>query len=127
MPAPSDRTRARVITSPLSLARELWRYGEPELASRALSLSVDEVWDLGARVFDLANSGAADRAWPDGPRNKAYVLAAIEHLEGAPRPPKRARRLPEKRLPPELQATLEQRLAAAEPIGMKVLENPHEA
>jgi hypothetical protein len=54
--------------------------------------------------------------WPDGPVDRALILAAIERLESRARPARRRRRLPEKDLPPHLQATEEQRLDA----GLKV-------
>ena len=40
----------QVITSPLSLARQLWRYGEPDLAGRALMSNATEVADIGERA-----------------------------------------------------------------------------
>jgi hypothetical protein len=40
--------RMQVITSSLSLARELWRRGEPGLADAALQLSPDQIADVGA-------------------------------------------------------------------------------
>jgi hypothetical protein len=40
----------QVVTSSLSLARELWRYGESELADRALRLSPGQVADIGHRA-----------------------------------------------------------------------------
>src|SRR4051794_33721777 len=103
----------QVLTSGLSLARELWRYGEPELARRALALPPEDVLSIGARVEPLLATGEADRVWPDGPKNRTLLLAAIEHLEGAARPCARRTRLPERQLPDDLQATEDQRYAAA--------------
>jgi hypothetical protein len=112
----------QVVTSSLSLARELWRYGEPALAEAALRLSPEDVADVGLRIGDLALSGEANRLWPDGPKDRAVLLAAVERLEGAPRPCARTRRLPEKSLPPDLQASEAQRWAAAEAVALVVTE-----
>lgn len=108
----------QVITSALSLARELWRYGEPELADRAFQLSPEQVADIGLRTGQLLSSREADRLWPSGPRgDKALLLAVIEQLEGRARPCARNRRLPEKTLPARLQATQGERLAAAQDVA----------
>lgn len=108
--------RAFLITSALSVARELWRHDEPELAERALKLTPDEVLDLGIRAMQLIESGDDKRVWPGGHSSAGLVLAAIEVLEGAPRPPRRRRRIPEKSLPNHLQATLMERHEAARPV-----------
>lgn len=110
----------QVITSSLSLARELWRLGEPELAGRALDLSPDQVADIGQRAGQLHTSGEAGRLWPGGPGGKAVLLAVIEQLEGRARPCARNRRLPEKSLPEELQASEDERLAAAGKVAQIV-------
>jgi hypothetical protein len=107
----------QVVTSGLSLARELWRYGEPDLARRALVLSAEDVLDIGARAEPMLVSGEAERLWPNGPKDRAILLAAVEHLEGAARPCIRRTRLPEDRLPDDLQATEEQRYAAAAEVA----------
>jgi hypothetical protein len=109
----------QVITSSLSLARQLWRYGEPELADRALLLSPTEVADIGARAGVL-HGAQADALWPHGPGDRALMLAAMEHLEGVARPCQRARRLPEKSLPGVLQASEDQRWAASLPVAAVV-------
>jgi hypothetical protein len=114
----------QVITSSLSLARELWRRGEPGLADKALHLSPDQVADIGLRAGDLYTSGQADRLWPGGPPGKAVLLAAIEHLDGSARPCARNRRLPEKTLPSRLQATEGDRWTAAEGVA-RVLDGRH--
>jgi hypothetical protein len=106
-----------VVTSALSLARQLWRYGEPDLAERALNLPPEDIANIGYRIAMLHRSGDSDRLWPEGPRNKAVILATIEWLEGSPRPSSRARRLPEKRLPLHLQATEEERWRATTEVG----------
>lgn len=110
----------QVITSGLSLARELWRYGEPDLAQKALRLPAEEVLAIGARVGPLLASGDADRLWPNGPRDRAVLLAVVEHLEGEARPCARRTRLPEERLPDDLQATEDERYAAAAEVARLV-------
>lgn len=94
-----------IITSALSLARVLWRYGEPELAQRAAALSPADVLTVGQRIAELGVSGDSKRYWPNSGKNAAFVLGAIWFLEGRPRPPVLQRRLPESQLPSELQAT----------------------
>jgi hypothetical protein len=109
--------RMQVVTSGLSLARELWRYGEPDLARRALVLPAEAVLEIGARVEPLLASGAAERLWPNGPKDRAILLAAVEYLEGTARPCARRTRLPEGGLPDDLQATEEQRYTAAAEVA----------
>jgi hypothetical protein len=101
----------RVTAPPISIARELWRYGEPQLAAAALRISLRDALRISVRAGELFLSGTADRVWADGPQTmrRPLLVAAIEHLEGAARPPSRRRRLPERSLPPELQATEEER------------------
>lgn len=118
---PADETRVHLVTSSLSIARELWRYGEPELAERALGLSPSDVRTVGDRAAALSLSGEALRIWPDGPKGWALPMAAIEHLEGRARPCRRARRLPERSLPAHLQATLEERIDAARELWQMTL------
>ena len=115
-----------VITSALSLARQLWRYGEPDLAERAFRLPAEDVANIGYRIGMLHLSGDSDRLWPDGPRDKAEILAVVEWLERSPRPSTRARRLPEKRLPLHLQATEAERLQAATEVADAVERFRHE-
>ena len=83
-----------VITSPLSLARILWWYGEDDLWPRALDLAPSEVADL-ARVFGtlLSTPEFVEAEWPDAPKTDAHlVLGTIEHLEGRSRPAVRRHR-----------------------------------
>ncbi|TCC59723.1 hypothetical protein E0H73_24200 [Kribbella pittospori] len=103
-----------IRTPPISIARQLWRLGEPELAERAAKLTAVEAKRIGERAGQLQESGRAAKLWPDGPRGvtPAVMLAAIEHLEGKARPCARRRRLPEKQLPPSLQSTEDERWAA---------------
>ncbi len=109
-----------IVTSALSLARQLWRYGEPALAERALALSPEDIAKIGDRSGMLVLSGDADRLWPDGPQDKAAVLAVTERLDGAARPPRRSRRLPEDRLPRHLQATEAERWQATTEVAHTV-------
>lgn len=112
----------RFTTSSLSLARELWRYGEPALADRARRLKPKDIIGLGERAGEIQISGESDRLWPDGPRgDKDLLLAATELLEGKARPTQRARRLPEKGLPAELHATEQELSDAANEISMEEL------
>lgn len=98
----------------VSYARELWRFGEPDLAERAAAMSPAECADVGMRAGELSLSGEAVRLWPSGPsgHTAAILLAAIEHLEGRPRPCARVRRLPEKSLPSNLAVGEDDRWAA---------------
>jgi hypothetical protein len=108
-----------ITSPPLSIARELWRLGEPDLASRAVSLSAEQAVDIGIRAGDLDQSGEARAIWPDGPSGvtSALVLAAVEYLEGSMRPCARRRRLPEKNLPLALQASESELWAALTPVA----------
>ena len=113
----------RIVTSSLSLARQLWRYGEPELAKKARTLRPAKMIQLGERAGEIQQSGASDRLWPDGPRgDKALLLAATELFEGSARPTQRTRRLPEKQLPAELQATEQERWDAANEVAMEEMK-----
>lgn len=83
-----------VVTSPLSLARVLWWYGEDELWGAALALTPAEVADLAPRLAELrAAPRMVELAWPGAPAADAYlVLGVIEHFEGHPRPAARRHR-----------------------------------
>lgn len=110
----------RIVTSSLSLARQLWRYGEPELATKARRLRPAKLLELGERAGELEVSGEGERLWPDGPKSdRALLLAATELLDAKARPTKRARRLPEKKLPAELQATEQELWDAANEVSME--------
>lgn len=106
-----------MVTSALSLGRELWRYGESDLAERACEMRPEDVLTVGGRAGALMTTGADERLWPNGPRNAALMLAVVELLEGTARPCRRSRRLPESDLPDHLQATEEQRWAAAAEVA----------
>jgi hypothetical protein len=105
-----------IAIPPVSIARELWRYGEPELALRAAQLTPAEAADIGEHAGTLHLSGEAKRLWPGGPTGTtpSVMLAAIEHIEGRPRPCRRTRRLPEKDLPAPLQLSEAERWSALE-------------
>jgi hypothetical protein len=83
-----------VITSPLSLARVLWWYGEDELWTAARELSPGVVADLAPRFAELrAAPGMMESWWPGAPLVDAYlVLGSLEHLEGHARPAARRHR-----------------------------------
>lgn len=107
-----------VIPMPaVSYARELWRFGESDFAGRADVMTPNQCADVGERAGDLSLSGEAERLWPGGPRGhtSAVLLAAIELLEGRPRPCARVRRLPERPLPQELKLSEDERWAELEP------------
>src|SRR4051794_28927570 len=110
-------SQVQVVTSALSLGRELWRYGESDLADRACEMTPGGVLAGGGRAAGLMTTGEEARLWQNGPRNAALLLAVIEFLEGTARPCRRARRLPESGLPDRLQATAEQRWAAAAEVA----------
>jgi hypothetical protein len=117
-----------VITiPPVSIARELWRYGEPELAMRAAVLTPVEAADIGERAGSMHQRGEAERLWPNGPKGvtPAVLLAAIEYLEGRPRPCIRTRRLPEKDLPTQLRLSEAERWNALEPVSREMDRRLH--
>lgn len=83
-----------VVTSPLSLARTLWWYGEDELWPAALVLVPAVVADLAPRFAELrAAPETVELLWPGAPLADAHlVLGVVEHLEGHPRPAVRRHR-----------------------------------
>ena len=83
-----------VITSPLSLARVMWWYGEDDLWPAALGLTSAEVADLAPRFAELRAAPAiVELLWTGAPLADAHlVLGTIEHLEGHPRPAARRHR-----------------------------------
>ena len=83
-----------VITSPLSLARVLWWYGEDDLWPPALGLAPAVVADLAPRFAELrAAPDMMELVWPGAPLSDAHlVLGTIEHFEGRPRPAVRRHR-----------------------------------
>jgi hypothetical protein len=83
-----------VITSPLSLARVQWWYGEDDLWGAALTLAPATVAELAPRFAELrAAPQVLELIWPGAPLADAHlVLGTIEHLEGRPRPARRRHR-----------------------------------
>ena len=83
-----------VITSPLSLARVLWWYGEDDLWPAALALAPAVVADLAPRFAELrAAPEIVELLWSGAPVADAHlVLGTIEHLEGRRRPAVRRHR-----------------------------------
>lgn len=89
-----DPAAKYVITSPLSLARIMWWYGEDELWPAARRLAPSSVADLAPRLAELrAAPAVVDLLWPGAPLEDAHlVLGTIERLEGRPRPAARRHR-----------------------------------
>lgn len=90
-----DLSRVKyVITSPLSLGRVLWWYGEDELWPTATKLMPSEVAGLARRFAELhAAPEVMELLWPGAPTRDAHlVLGTIEHLEGRARPAARRHR-----------------------------------
>jgi hypothetical protein len=83
-----------VITSPLSLARVQWWYGEDDLCVAALGLAPAAVADLAPRFAELrATPEVMELLWPGAPIADAHLeLGTIEHLEGRSRPAARRHR-----------------------------------
>jgi len=80
---PSD-ARTYVTFDPNELGQELIAFGEIENALMLSKIDADDYW----RISILAS-----RLLFDHPVYKALCLAAVEVLEGAPRPLKRKRRI----------------------------------
>ena len=83
-----------MITSPISLARILWWYGEDELWTAALELAPAVVADLAPRFAVLrAAPEMVELLWSGAPLADAHlVLGIIEHFEGHARPAARRHR-----------------------------------
>jgi hypothetical protein len=83
-----------VITSPLSLGRLLWWYGEDALWPVALRMEPAVLADLAPRFAELrASPGIMELLWPGAPLADAHlVLGTIERLEGRARPAARRHR-----------------------------------
>ena len=115
--------RSTIIISAVSLATELWRYGEDDLWPRALFLSASEMVDIGERAAELLGTNGI-ALWPDGPRgSRPVLLAGIEYLEGDVRPASRNRSRPIREMPNELRSTEAERLAASNDVA-KELDRP---
>lgn len=99
-----------IITSPLSLARVLWWYGEDSLWPRALELDPRVVADLAEEFAHLMNHPEQTaRLWPSAPRDAYLLLPTIGSLEGRPRPAGRRHRRPASLMPEVLAVEEEQR------------------
>jgi hypothetical protein len=89
----------RVIFSAEQAAAHLWRYGEDELAERALlipDLDLPSLWDWAGEHWNV------DHGLPLRTRlilGKVTAFAAMHFLEGRTRPLARERRRPEKTMP----------------------------
>lgn len=83
-----------LITSPLSLARVLWWYGEDEQWTAALELAPSVVADLAPEFAKLrAAPEMVELLWPGAPLADAHlVLGIIQHFEGRARPAVRRQR-----------------------------------
>lgn len=117
-----------VITMPaISYARELWRFGEPDLARRASEMTASQCADVGERAGHLILSGEADRLWSHGPpgNSTAILLAVTEYLEGRARPCARTRRLPAKSLPDEWMLTEEELWERSGPVNDEMNSRLH--
>ncbi len=92
-----------VITSPLSLARVLWWYGEDALWPRALELTPAEVGRLAPAFARLRNDPRlVAHTWPSAPADAYLLLPTIGLLEGAVRPAARRHRRATSLMPPVL-------------------------
>lgn len=100
-----------VVTSPLSLARLLWWYGEDALWPRAADLQPEQVAALATAFADLrADPAAVARRWPSAPRHDAHLLLpVIGLLEGRARPAVRRHRRPTSGMPSVLAVEDEKR------------------
>ena len=109
-----------MIVSAIALARELWRYGEDDLWTKALTLAPADMLEVGSRTAELLGSkGIA--IWPDGPRgSRPVLLAGIEYLEGEIRPASRNRGRDTRELPSELHASEATMLAAADEVAKQL-------
>ena len=82
-----------VITSPLSLARIMWWYGEDGLGPQRPPRAGRGGRPRAAPGRAPCRSRGAQLPWPGAPLADAHlVLGAIEHLEGRPRPAARRHR-----------------------------------
>jgi hypothetical protein len=99
-----------VITSPLSLARLLWWYGEDDLWPRALGLSPAVVAFLAEEFASLrARPEDVYRLWPSPPFDAYLLLPTIAQLEGEPRPAARRHRRAREQMPLALDVEEEKR------------------
>ncbi|HVF03629.1 MAG TPA: hypothetical protein VNA20_02195 [Frankiaceae bacterium] len=106
----------RIATTPVALARALYRYGEPALGDRALALTPDQVEAVGRRLADPGFRDQAHRVWPDGPPDTVYLLAVVTYFNGTPRPCARSTPLPESALPEHLRVAPREPGVASSPV-----------
>jgi hypothetical protein len=117
-----------IISSGMSIAQDLWRFGEPGLADRMLPLSPELVADIGERAGAMYIAGEVRRHWPAAPASEAraaLVLVAIAEFEGRPRPPARGRRLRKSSLPSHLTASDEDLWKANNEVAKVVERRRH--
>ncbi len=85
----------RLVASRAAIAEELRNHGEGDLAPRVLLLTDEELHQL--RELARTHVGSPGETGTARPRlvATAFALAAVEMLEGQPRPLKQARRRPD--------------------------------
>ena len=99
-----------VITSPLSLARLLWWYGEDDLWPSALGLTPETVAFMSREFAALrADPERVERLWPSAPPDAYLLLPTIAELDGMPRPAARRYRRATSGMPGLLAAEEEKR------------------
>ena len=99
-----------VITSPLSLARLLWWYGEDDLWPPALGLTPETVAFMSREFAALrADPERVERLWPSAPPDAYLLLPTIAELDGVPRPAARRYRRSTSGMPGLLAAEEEKR------------------
>jgi hypothetical protein len=104
-------------TSQLTLARELWRFGEDDVWPTILTLNVAEMVDLNERASDIyARQPVADMRLI-----QAHIWAAIERVHGVGRLPVRARRRAKSKMPADLLATEGELWDALRPVQSEEL------
>jgi hypothetical protein len=89
-----------VVTSPQSLARLLWWYGEDDLWPPALGLAPETLASMATQFAALrASPEDVERLWPGAPADAYLLLPTIAELEGSPRPAARRHRRPRSSMP----------------------------
>jgi hypothetical protein len=81
------------------LALELWRCGEDDLWQRVLTASSPTMDAIGERTDGYVFHGEPNGNGGSMLLDRAFALAAVEVIEGAPRPLRRELRRPEKDFP----------------------------
>jgi hypothetical protein len=90
---------AEVFTPRADLAEDLWRYGEDELWTKALTASNRKMKRISELSLDHLLEGPTSASGDSMPIARALALAAVEVFEGEARPLKRNRRRPEQDVP----------------------------